>query len=78
MIIKETIDGTNQELEIFFIERNTARMRLETEINYGTRAVKVYAIGPKKDLKRWYDRRIKQKFANQDNYEKRATRYRKY
>jgi|18_taG_2_1085343.scaffolds.fasta_scaffold00428_11 hypothetical protein len=68
MIIKDKI--ANNDIRIFFVEADTPRMSLRHEVDGATKEVTVYARGPKKDLKRWYDNRIKKKFKDKDGYDK--------
>jgi|TARA_R100000656_G_scaffold84328_1_gene61562 hypothetical protein len=72
MRITEKIEGSKNTLDISFIETNEPRMRIDQEPDGDT--VRVTVRGPKKELKRWYDDRVKKKFDNKDSYDKRKTK----
>jgi hypothetical protein len=68
MRITEKIEGSKNTLDISFIETNEPRMRIEQVPDGDT--IRITVRGPKKELKRWYDDRVKKKFKDKDGYDK--------
>jgi hypothetical protein len=69
MIIKDKI--ANNDIRIVFVEADAPRMSLRHEVDGATKEVTVYARGSEKDLKCWFDGRVKSNLQVKDDYEKR-------